>query len=129
MVRSKMFSRSAWWSELRWPEPGVLRISTSSPSSRKKPSSRATSSGRSWIAFIMETFTFFSVLAMGDASSNGWAMVVRVVDRGKASGAPRAQGGHHLGDEQVHRAHGAAGCEVAEGEHQQKVVDSGLAHD
>jgi len=37
-----------------------LRISTSSPSSLKNPSSRATSNGRSWIAFIMETFTFFS---------------------------------------------------------------------
>src|SRR5439155_23897803 len=34
-------------------------MSTSSPSSRKKPSSRATSSGRSWIAFIIETRTVF----------------------------------------------------------------------
>ena len=44
-----------------WPVPGVLRISTSRPSSRKKPSSRATSSGRSWMAFIIEDLTFFSV--------------------------------------------------------------------
>src|SRR5437764_13041707 len=33
-------------------------ISTSSPWSRKKPSSRATSSGRSWIAFIIDALTF-----------------------------------------------------------------------
>jgi len=37
MVRSKMFERSAWWSELRCPEPGVRTISTSSPWSLKKP--------------------------------------------------------------------------------------------
>src|SRR4051812_25121223 len=55
-----MFERSAWWSESFWPEPGVLMISTLRPSSRKKPSSRATSSGRSWIAFIIEALTFFS---------------------------------------------------------------------
>src|SRR5262245_56429099 len=59
MVRSKMFERSAWWSELRCPEPGVFTISTSRPWSRNKPSSRATSSGRSWIAFIIEALTFF----------------------------------------------------------------------
>src|SRR6266850_3165129 len=53
-----MFERSAWWSESRWPEPGVLMISTSRPSSRKKPSSRATSSGKSWIAFIIDALTF-----------------------------------------------------------------------
>ena len=41
----------------------------------------------------------------------------------------KAQGGHHLAHEQVHRAHGALGREVAEGEHQQQVVDPGLAHD
>src|SRR5882672_2844041 len=58
MVRSKMLERSAWWSESFCPEPGVLMISTSRPWSRKKPSSRATSSGRSWIAFIMEALTF-----------------------------------------------------------------------
>src|SRR5689334_19870855 len=54
-----MFERSAWWSESFCPEPGVFRISTSSPWSPKKPSSRATSSGRSWIAFIMDARTFF----------------------------------------------------------------------
>src|SRR5439155_22691123 len=54
-----MFERSAWWSEFFWPEPGVLMISTSRPWSRKKPSSRATSSGRSWIAFIIDALTFF----------------------------------------------------------------------
>src|SRR5687767_6521791 len=59
MVRSKTLARSAWWSESRWPEPGVLTISTSRPWSRKKPSSRATSSGRSWMAFIMDALTFF----------------------------------------------------------------------
>src|ERR1051326_4950786 len=64
MVRSKMFERSAWWSEFAWPEPGVRRISTSSPWSRKKPSSRATSSGRSWMAFIIEAFTFFRLAAI-----------------------------------------------------------------
>src|SRR2546422_4707527 len=53
-----MLERSAWWSESFWPEPGVLMISTSRPSSRKKPSSRATSSGRSWIAFIIDALTF-----------------------------------------------------------------------
>src|SRR5689334_3410256 len=58
MVRSKMFERSAWWSEFFWPEPGVVMISTSSPWSLKKPSSRATSSGRSWIAFIIDALTF-----------------------------------------------------------------------
>src|SRR6266496_4236743 len=58
MVRAKTFSRRAWWSEFRCPEPGVLRMSTSSPWSRKKPSSRATSSGRSWIAFIIDALTF-----------------------------------------------------------------------
>src|SRR6266702_4337682 len=68
MVRSKTFSRRAWWSEFRCPEPGVLRMSTSSPSSLKKPSSRATSSGRSWIAFIIETRTFFSAFAMACTS-------------------------------------------------------------
>src|SRR5687768_9831427 len=59
MVRSKMLGRSAWWSESRCPEPGVFTISTSRPSSRKNPSSRATSSGRSWMAFIIEALTFF----------------------------------------------------------------------
>src|SRR5258706_7206835 len=59
MVRSKMFERSAWWSESRCPEPGVLMISTARPWSRKKPSSRATSSGRSWTAFIMDALTDF----------------------------------------------------------------------
>src|SRR5438445_6906215 len=34
-------------------------ISTSSPWSRKKPSSRATSKGRSWIAFIIDALTVF----------------------------------------------------------------------
>src|SRR5947207_9901431 len=58
MVPSKMLERSAWWSEFFWPEPGVRMMSTSSPSSRKKPSSRATSSGRSWIAFIIDALTF-----------------------------------------------------------------------
>src|SRR5690349_15402412 len=122
MVRSKMLSRSAWWSESRCPDPGVFSISTSSPSSRKKPSSRATRSGRSWIAFIMETFTFFNALAMGCASSGGMAMVVRASFPGKA------QGGHHFGDKQLHRAQGALGREVAEGEHQEQVVDPRLAH-
>src|SRR5258707_11080606 len=59
MVRSNTLARSAWWSESRWPVPGVRMMSTSSPWSRKNPSSRATSSGRSWIAFIMEALTFF----------------------------------------------------------------------
>src|SRR5258708_19920241 len=59
MVRSNTLARSAWWSESRWPDPGVRMMSTSSPWSRKNPSSRATSSGRSWIAFIMEALTFF----------------------------------------------------------------------
>src|SRR5947199_4753514 len=59
MVRSKMFERSAWWSESFWPEPGVVMMSTSSPWSPKNPSSRATSRGRSWIAFIIEALTFF----------------------------------------------------------------------
>src|SRR3954471_11493753 len=59
MVRWKTLERSAWWSESFCPEPGVLRISTSSPWSRKKPSSRATSRGRSWIAFIIDARTFF----------------------------------------------------------------------
>src|SRR5690349_4129840 len=59
-----MFERSAWWSEFFCPEPGVVMISTSSPWSLKKPSSRATSSGRSWIAFIIEAFTFFRFAAM-----------------------------------------------------------------
>src|SRR5207247_6116507 len=54
-----MLERSAWWSESFCPEPGVLMISTSSPWSRKKPSSRATSSGRSWIAFIIDALTVF----------------------------------------------------------------------
>src|SRR5438045_4981210 len=54
-----MFERSAWWSEFFWPEPGVVMISTSSPWSLKKPSSRATSNGRSWIAFIIDALTFF----------------------------------------------------------------------
>ena len=64
MVRSKMLERSALWSESRLPYPGVRTISTSSPWSRKKPSSRATRSGRSWIAFIIEAFTFFRFAAM-----------------------------------------------------------------
>src|SRR5919201_3344087 len=67
MVRSKILARSAWWSESRCPEPGVLMISTSRPSSRKKPSSRATSSGRSWIAFIIDALTFF----IPSSSKNG----------------------------------------------------------
>src|ERR687896_1810042 len=76
MVRSKTLGRSAWWSESRWPEPGVFRISTSSPWSRKKPSSRATSSGRSWIAFIIEALTFFMDLILAllrrlDAAKGG----------------------------------------------------------
>src|SRR5262245_66216716 len=64
MVRSNTLARSAWWSESRCPEPGVFTISTSSPWSRKKPSSRATSSGRSWIAFIIDALTFFMGLIL-----------------------------------------------------------------
>src|ERR687896_1211293 len=76
MVRSKTLGRSAWWSESRWPEPGVFTISTSSPWSRKKPSSRATSSGRSWIAFIIEALTVFMDLILAllrrlDAAEGG----------------------------------------------------------
>src|SRR5712692_2977584 len=71
MVRSKMLERSAWWSESRWPEPGVRMISTSSPWSLKNPSSRATSRGRSWMAFIIDAFTFFNddVMASSPTSS------------------------------------------------------------
>src|SRR5260221_14272207 len=43
-------------------------ISTSSPSSLKKPSSRATSRGRSWMAFIIDTFTFFNAAVMANFS-------------------------------------------------------------
>src|SRR5437764_8409541 len=59
IVRSKILARSARWSESFCPEPGVLMMSTSSPWSPKKPSSRATSNGRSWIAFITDALTFF----------------------------------------------------------------------
>src|ERR1051325_11538855 len=55
-----MSSFSARSSELCWPEPGVTLMSTSRPSSRKKPSSRATSKGRSCTALIIEALTFFS---------------------------------------------------------------------
>src|SRR5256885_7153544 len=58
MVRSKILERSAWWSESRCPEPGVRMISTSRPWSPNRPSSRATSSGRSCTAFIIEALTF-----------------------------------------------------------------------
>src|SRR3989441_11825079 len=64
MVRSKTSERSAWWSESRWPEPGVLMISTSRPSSLKNPSSPATSKGRSWMAFIIDALTFLSDAVM-----------------------------------------------------------------
>src|SRR5215471_11344183 len=59
MVRSKITSRNAWRSALTWAVPGVFTTSTSSPSSRNRPSSRATSTARSWTAFIIETRTGF----------------------------------------------------------------------
>src|SRR5215471_16055738 len=60
MVRSKITSRNAWRSALTWAVPGVFTTSTSSPSSRNKPSSRATSTAKSWTAFIAETRTGFN---------------------------------------------------------------------
>src|ERR1044071_4596876 len=99
MVRSKMFERSAWWSEFAWPEPGVRRISTSRPWSRKKPSSRATSSGRSWMAFIIEAFTFFRLAAIAPpAGREFWHHKTDPVPGGgpqgeAAGGDPGAVGG------------------------------------
>src|SRR6267143_3689394 len=69
MVRSNTLARSAWWSESRWPEPGVRTISTSQPSSLKKPSSPATSKGRSWMAFIIDALTFFNDAVMAASKS------------------------------------------------------------
>src|SRR6267143_3678899 len=69
MVRSNTLARSAWWSESRWPEPGVRTISTSRPSSLKKPSSPATSKGRSWMAFIIDALTFFNDAVMAASKS------------------------------------------------------------
>src|SRR5690348_9204400 len=69
MVRSKILARSAWWSESRCPEPGVLMISTARPWSRKKPSSRATSRGRSWMAFIIDALTVFMAISSNSSGS------------------------------------------------------------
>src|SRR6267143_5942518 len=69
MVRSKTLARRAWWSEPRWPEPGVRMISTSRPSSLKNPSSPATSKGRSWMAFIIDAFTFLNGAVMAASKS------------------------------------------------------------
>src|SRR5215510_13218151 len=44
--------------------PGVVTNSISSPSSLKNPLSRATSTGRSWTAFIMATFGFATVSSL-----------------------------------------------------------------
>src|SRR5437870_2860212 len=89
MVRVKMLSRSAWWSAPRWPVPGVFTISTSSPSSAKKPSSRATRSGRSWIAFIIEALTFLRLAAaelMARPSGHEWSFAAAYTTAG-AGGA------------------------------------------
>src|SRR3979411_2228589 len=128
MVRSKMFSRSAWWSESRCPGPGVFRMSTSSPSSRKKPSSRATSKGRSWIAFIIETRTFFSALALGRAFPSLGTDSIFARAGKHTSARSRSQGGHHFPHEQIHRTHRLFRTQVPEGEDEQQVVDAGPPH-
>ena len=46
-----------------------------------------------------------------------------------ASGRARPQSRHYLPHEEVHRAHRALGCQVAEGKHEQQIVDPRLAHD
>src|SRR5438034_10451369 len=128
MVRSKMFSRSAWWSESRCPDPGVFRMSTSSPSSRKKPSSRATSKGRWWTAFILETRTFFSALAMGRASPFLGTHSILARAGKHTSARSRSQGGHHFPHEQIHLTHRLFRTQAPEGEDEQQVVDAGPAH-
>src|SRR5437016_1513173 len=49
--------------------------------------------------------------------------------KGKPRDSSLAQRRHHFPHEKVHRAHRPLRREVAEGEHQQQVVDSRLAHD
>src|SRR5213592_4601494 len=122
-----MFERSAWWSEFFWPEPGVVMISTSSPSSRKNPSSRATSSGRSWIAFIIETRTFFSAFAMAYSPSLGTHSILGRAEK-HTSGHAGPQSGHHFSHEQIQRMHRLLGPQVPEGEDEQQIIDSRFAH-
>src|SRR5437870_10676763 len=62
--RSKMASRTAWRSVSTWADPGVRTSSTSSPWSRKRPSSCATRTARECTALLTESRSFFNVASV-----------------------------------------------------------------
>src|SRR5262252_5065430 len=62
--RSKMASRTAWRSVSTWADPGVRTRSTSSPWSRKRPSSWATRTARECTALLTESRSFFNVASV-----------------------------------------------------------------